>query len=498
MTSKDACGMEKMRYNGPGRLGVRPGSRFCFTLPLTGCRSIVMDAAPDLPGLSFCPSRRTLSGTVERAGSRMLRFWAEGSGGELSFNVELVAGENIALSPPMGWNSWYCFSESVSDVKIREAARGMAERGLSRHGWSYINIDDCWQGERRNGNGPLSGNERFPDMAGLADFVHSLGLKFGIYSTPWIGSYSGFRGGSSDSGKGKSTSLPPERRLQPNQIYGRYPGGEACGAFRVGDRWLMDEDIRQWKEWGVDLVKMDWFPNDVPTTERIAAVLRHCGRDIVLSLSNNAPFELAGPLGRLAQMWRITGDIRDSWESIARIGFELATPWLSYSGPGHWNDLDMLQIGALGIPNTFNTAYRPTALSREEQKSQFALWCMLSAPLILSCDLAGMDDWTYALLTNDAVLAIDQDALGAPATVFSPSPELRIYRKPLADGDMALACFNLSDTTRPCDIPAVAAGAERAVDLWSGESAATKAVLIPPHGSLLFRLVCEPEPAAVL
>lgn len=489
--------MENLRYNGPARLGVRPGNEFCFSLPLTGCRSIELEEPQNAAGISFCPSRRTLSGTVGQAGIRNLRFRAEGPGGEIRFRVELVAGEEIALTPPMGWNSWYCFSESVGDAKIREAARGMADRGLSRHGWSYISIDDCWQGTRRDGTGPLPGNERFPDMAGLADYVHSLGLKFGIYSTPWIGTYAGFRGGSSDSAAGEANALPPERRLQPNQIYGRFPGGQACGVFRVGDRWLVDRDIRQWKEWGVDLVKMDWFPNDVPTTERIARELRGCGRDIVLSLSNNAPLESAGPLSRLAQMWRITGDIRDSWGSIAQIGFELATPWLPRCAPGHWNDLDMLQIGALGVPNTFNTAYRPTALTREEQKSQLALWCMLSAPLILSCDLAGMDGWTYALLTNDAVLAIDQDALGAPAAVSSPSPELRVYRKPLADGGTALACFNLSDAARPCDVAAVTAEAEQAVDLWNGESAAAKTVSIPPHGSLVFRLVHAAEPAAV-
>lgn len=490
--------MENVRYNGPGKIGVRPGNEFRFTLPLTGCRAVELENPRNADGLSFHASRRVLSGTVKQAGSRSLRFRAEGPGGEIVFRIELVAGEEIALTPPMGWNSWYCFSESVGDAKIREAARGMADRGLSRHGWSYINIDDCWQGERRNGTGPLAGNERFPDMAGLADFVHSLGLKFGIYSTPWIGSYSGFRGGSSDSGTGESTSLPPERRLQPNQIYGRYPGGEASGAFRIGDRWLVNEDIRQWKEWGVDLVKMDWFPNDVPTTARIARSLRECGRDIVLSLSNNAPPESAGPLSRLAQMWRISGDIRDSWESVARIGFELATPWLPYGGPGHWNDLDMLQIGALGIPNTFNTTYRPTALSREEQKSQFALWCILSAPLILSCDLAGMDDWTYALLTNDAVLAIDQDAMGAPPAVSAPSPALRVYRKPLANGETAAACFNLSDTARQCDIPALTAGAESAVDLWNGESVTAKTGSIPPHGSLLLRLIHAPAMAAAL
>ena len=480
--------MEQLRYNGPARIGIRPGNHFEFTLPLSGCKSLTMYEAGEFPEIKFEESKRCISGCHGTAGKCTLCFLAEGFDGEITFEVELVFGDEIALTPPMGWNSWYCFSESVSDDKIREAAGAMVERGLAHHGWNFICVDDCWQGERRGKAGSLLGNERFPDMAGLVAYIHCLGLKFGIYSTPWISSYAGFRGGTTDFVLGKAAALPPEERLQPHQIYGRYPGGEERNAFRLGDCWNLDADFRQWAEWGVDLVKMDWFPNDVLTTRRIAEGLRRCGRDIILSLSNNAPLESAEKLAALAQMWRITGDIKDSWESVSRIGFELSTPWLGCCSPGHWNDLDMLQIGDLGIPNAFNTEYRPTRLTREEQRAQLTLWCILSSPLILSCNLVEMDEWTYSLLTNDSVLAVNQDPLGAPATVSVPTKGIRCYQKPLADGSTVLAVFNLTDREWKFNIVAQIGRECRISDLWH-EGVWDKVIYpIPPHGCGMFRL----------
>jgi len=398
----------------------------------------------------------------------------------------MSSDKGISLTPPMGWNSWYCCSETVSDERIREVAQALVDRGLAAHGWNFVNIDDCWQGPRGGKYGALQGNERFPDMGALADYVHSLGLRFGLYSTPWIGSYAGFRGGSSDHEEEAGRALPEEERLQPNQIYGRCPAGNAAGVWKVGADWLMDRDIRQWAEWGVDFVKIDWNPNDIPTTRRISRELRKCGRDIMLSLSNTADARNAGDLMDLAQMVRVTGDIKDRWESIRTIGFEHAFAWHDHIRPGHWMDLDMLQIGRIGIPNRPNPTYKPTELSFEEQRTQLSLWSLFSAPLILSCDIAGMDDATFALLTNDAVLAVDQDPLGIPARKRTGTTDgTAVFNKPLADGTAATGVFNLSGEPLKTELAINSAVTE----LWTGEKFTGDRIAfeLPPHGVKLFR-----------
>ncbi len=387
--------------------------------------------------------------------------------------------------PPMGWNSWYCFSEGVSDSRIRETADAVAARGLNKHGWQYVNIDDCWQGERGGKFDAIQGNERFPDMKALADHVHSRGLKFGIYSTPWICTYAGFIGGSTDGGKEIELRIPLEERLQPHQVYGRCPGGMKIGVYRVGSEWRFDDDVRQWDEWGVDFVKVDWLPNDVPTTKRIAEDLKIAKRPIVLSLSNTTPFENIEELSKLAEMWRVSGDVHDKWESIRRIGFELAPQWIPYGRPGHWNDLDMLQIGDIGTANALNPSYRPSNLTFEEQKTQFVLWSLYSSPLLLSCDIAGMDDRTFELLTNDAVIAIDQDELCAPPVITEADEEIKRVEKALADGTRAVAFFNLSDEERT--FKTVEEG--RFTDLFTGDVSGMGKVVLPPHGCVIGKSV---------
>lgn len=469
------------RCNGAKRIGARPGNPVYFFLPVTD-GTVSAKRLPE--GIAFDARKNIVSGVIRTPGSYPLEFIAENENGAVSFSVELVIGEEIALTPPMGWNSWYCLSESVSDGAIRETARAMVARGLAAHGWSYINIDDCWQGERGGKFNALQGNERFPDMHALAEYIHSLGLRFGLYSTPWISSYAGFRGGSDDGGYEQRFYLSPEERLQPNQVFGRFPSGRELGQNRTGSVWHFDDDVRQWAEWGVDFVKVDWYINDIPTTERISRALRSCGRDIVLSLSNGSPYQLAPELSKLAQMWRITGDIKDTWESISRIGFEHNPGWWEHMAPGHWNDPDMLQIGAIGIPNRPNPTYKPTNLTPEEQKMQFSLWSLLSAPLLLSCDIAGMDEATFQLLTNDDVIAIDQDILAAKPTMEAAG-SCRIYRKALADGGSAIGVFNLSNT--PVDHPLLLGNTAK--DLWTGETFSTEqpVLRIAPHGVRLLK-----------
>lgn len=471
------------RFHAPAVFGVRPGNSFFLPLPVEG-EDLQLNCVNPPGGTVFNADAGTLSGKISAAGIYSVLFEAENSAGFASCRIDLIAGDNIQLTPPMGWNSWYCFSEGVSDERIRSIADALVERGLAAHGWNFVNIDDCWQGKRGGRYGALLGNERFPDMRSLADYIHSRGLRFGIYSTPWISTYAGFRGGSTDGGREERLFLPETLRLQPNQVFGRYPGLHELQVDRIGSEWRLSDDIRQWAEWGVDFVKLDWNPNDLPTTHRIANDLRNSGRDIVLSLSNDAPEADAAALFSEAQLCRLSCDIKDQWASIAAIGFDHSPVWQRQLGPGRFPDLDMLQIGAIGIPNTPNPTFSMTRLTEEEQRTQFTLWCLLSAPLLLSCDIAGMDEATFRLLTNDALIAIDQDPLVSPPEIRDRSNGILEYRKKLADGTTAIALFNRSDDRRSCRVNEECRGRE----LWSGEERELCGELtVQPHSVQLYQ-----------
>jgi alpha-galactosidase len=446
--------------------------------------------------MSLQPETGIISGTITDLEKKTwtVKVTAKNSKGTDANTLRIVVGDRIALTPPMGWNSWYVWSESVNETHLRQAADAFVRSGLADCGWSYLNLDDCWQGERTGPGKALVANEKFADIKGAVDHVHAQGLKAGIYSTPWIGSYAGFRGGSSDNPEGIYTGLPADKRLQPGQVFGRYPGHQQFNAARTGATWFFDADMKQIAAWGFDFIKVDWNPNDVATTERISRDVRAQPRDIILSLSNAATLSSGADYARLAELWRTTGDIQDAWGSISHIGFG-QQPWVPFAGPGHWNDPDMLQVGFTNTPNQLVSSSRPSRLTPSEQYSQVTLWSLLAAPLILSCDLEKLDPFTLNLLTNREVIAINQDPLGKAAIELVAIDSLRILCKNLEDGSMAIGLFNTNDqfpfqanldlaelqlprSTRLRD-----AWRQKDLDVHNGHVAIT----IRPHGCLLLR-----------
>jgi len=406
------------RLVGARVVGVRPGSPVLFTIPATGDRPMTF-AARGLPeGLVLDPAAGRITGRLARPGRHAVMLVARSALGRCERALEIVAGDRMALAPPMGWNSWNCWAETVDDEKIRDAADAMVASGLINHGWTYINIDDGWQGRREAPDYALQPKGRFPDMAALAGYVHGLGLKLGLYSTPWKTSYAGYAGGSADLDDGRVTTKE-----------------HAFGAVA-----FHRADARQFTAWGVDYLKYDWKPIDVDHARAMAEALRGTGRDIVLSLSNSAPLEGAAHWAELANAWRTTSDLTDTWASVSGVGFS-QDPWRPYAGPGHWNDPDMLVVGRVGWGPTL----RPSALTPNEQYTHVTLWCLLAAPLLLGCDLEQLDDFTLNLLTNDEVLAVNQDPLGRQArrlTVYGPR---EVWAKDLADGSTAVGLFNRAD-----------------------------------------------------
>ena len=271
---------ETPRINGARVIGARPGNPVLFKVPATGEKPLKYTALNLPAGLKIDSRTGMITGSVELPGEYRVKIVVQNRKGHAERVLRIRIGDTICLTPPMGWNSWYCHSELVSEEAIRKTAEAMVEKGLVDHGWTYVNIDDCWQGERGGKYSAIQPNERFKDMKGMCDYVHSLGLKVGIYSTPWIGTYAGFIGGSApnEAGDYSESYLPEAERLQETQFFGRYPGSINKKLNHVGT-WFFDRDAKQWAEWGFDYVKVDWNPNDVPTTQRIHEDLLNVKRE---------------------------------------------------------------------------------------------------------------------------------------------------------------------------------------------------------------------------
>jgi alpha-galactosidase len=355
----------------------------------------------------------------------------------------------LAKTPPMGWNSWNLFAGKVDDQTVRTMADAMVSSGMRDAGYIYVNIDDTWEGVR-DAQGNLQSNHKFPDMKALANYVHSKGLKLGIYSSP---------------------------------------GPRTCASYPASYGHEV-QDAKTFAGWGIDYLKYDWcsagriYKDDKlqPVYQKMGEALEATGRPIVYSLCEYGlgQVEKWGPeVG--ANLWRTTGDIRDQWSSM--IGnVEKQVPTAPYAGPGHWNDPDMLEIGN-------------GHMSADEYRTHMSLWALVASPLLAGNDVRSMTDETKSILMNKEVIAIDQDALGKQA-----SPEkhgdLETWLKPLADGDVAIGIVNLGSAESQGTINAsdlhLPGKVKKARDLWKHEDVKFAnggySAPIPSHGVLLLRI----------
>ena len=481
------------RINGASVFGVRPGSPFLFTIPATGERPMTFSAQHLPKGLRLDPATGSITGHLDKPGEFQVTLRAKNGLGQAEKPFRIVCGDQIALTPPMGWNSWNCFAHAVTEERVKHAAEVMVKSGLINHGWTYINVDDFWQNHRDSKDPTLQGpfrdtkgfvvpNARFPDMKGMADYIHGLGLKAGLYSSP-----------------------------------GPWTCGGCTGSWRHEE-----QDAQTYARWGFDYLKYDWCSygsiadgkdpdakgipsysegrgkNDVEVArypyEVMGKYLRAQRRDIVYSLCQYGMADVWNWGGSVSgNCWRTTGDIIDTWRSMSGIGFkqDKAAPW---ARPGNWNDPDMLIVGQVGWGNL-----QPTRLTEDEQYTHISLWCLLSAPLLIGCDMEKLDDFTLNLLGNDEVIAVDQDALGRSATcVWTNSANVRLYAKPLEDGGRAAGFFNLGAKPVTLEFHDFAAagvsGRQQPRDLWRQQdlpivnpASDTLSLTIPAHGVALYK-----------
>ncbi|MGO9436330.1 MAG: glycoside hydrolase family 27 protein [Terracidiphilus sp.] len=363
------------------------------------------------------------------------------------FALTLVAfapqarAQTVAQTPPMGWNSWNYFAEKVDDKGVRAAADEIVSTGMKDAGYIYVNIDDTWEGER-DANGVLHTNSKFPDMKALADYVHSKGLKIGIYSGP---------------------------------------GPKTCGNY-AGSLGHEEQDAKMYAEWGIDYLKYDLCsfipavmmkqaPNDkaeqmrlmIAAYEKMGKALKATGRPIVFSLCQygwDSVWEWAPALG--GNLWRTTGDIDPHWDRMYTI-LEQQAGLEAYAGPGHWNDPDMLEVGN-------------GKLTLAENRAHFSMWAMLAAPLLAGNDLTNMKPEIKAILTNRDVIAIDQDALGKQGARIYSDGEVEVWTRQLSGGALAVAVLNTGSdrySTHPFHLNLAKLGlhgSQQGKDLWTGKA----------------------------
>jgi alpha-galactosidase len=363
--------------------------------------------------------------------------------------LHAVPYNGLAKTPPMGWNSWNHFQEKIDDAAVRGMADAMVATGMRDAGYTYINIDDTWEG-KRDADGNIQTNRKFPDMKALAAYVHSKGLKIGIYSSP---------------------------------------GPKTCGGYE-GSYGHEEQDARTYASWGMDYLKYDWCSagriygnQDLQAVyQKMGDALHDSGRSIFYSLCEYGMGDVWkwGPTVG-ANLWRTTGDIGDSWKSMDEIGFQQDV-LADYAGPGHWNDPDMLEIGNGGMTMT-------------EYRTHFSLWALLAAPLLAGNDLRSMSKETKEILTNREVIAIDQDPAGHPAKRIIKRGYLEIWVRSLANGAHAVGFFNRGTDAAQIAVRWDELGISNEPlvrDLWEhhdlGKVNGGYQVQVPIHGVVLLRL----------
>ncbi len=427
--------------NPPSVTGNYPNTPFLFAIPTQGERPITWSAEGLPDGLTLDANTGFITGIVVKEGEHIVKLKAVNNIGTFESTLTIKIGNLLALTPPMGWNSWNTFTDQISDSLVRQIADSMVTTGMRDLGYQYINIDDFWQLAERDKNGKIQVNkQKFPNgIKAVADYVHSKGLKLGVYSDA--------------------------AELTCGGVAGSY-------GYEVSD-------ANDFASWGVDLLKYDYCyapsPRDtaIDRYSRMAKALRNTNRSIVFSVcewggrrveldgkifvdtdnkDTRKPQEWAAQIG--GNYWRTTCDIRNIWNadkysiginSIMQI-LDLNAPLAEYAGPGHWNDPDILVVGVLPIASSpvFPKGFK--GCTDVEYRSHMSLWCLMTAPLLAGNDIRNMLKPTRDILLNPEIIAINQDALGKQAKRIRDDGMEEVFAKPMADGSWAVGLLNRNDS----------------------------------------------------
>jgi alpha-galactosidase len=436
--------------NPPIVTGNYPDTPFLFAIPTLGRRPIKW-TADNLPhGLELDESTGIITGSVKEKGDYTVKLTAENKYGVSSGILTIKIGDLLALTPPMGWNSWNTFADQISDSLVRQIADSMVTTGMRDCGYQYVNIDDLWQLVERDSKGNIQVNKiKFPyGIKAVADYVHSKGLKLGIYSD--------------------AATL-------------------TCGGV-AGSYGHEEQDVRDFTDWGIDLLKYDYCnaPEAKDTAiiryTRMAKALRNSKRSIVFSVCEwgpREPWTWAAAAG--GNYWRTTWDIRNAWNrdiydagnnSIMQIT-DVNAPLSEYASPGHWNDPDMLVVGISVNKKTVVNTSGSAGCTDEEYRTHMSLWCLMAAPLLAGNDIRNMSQSAKEILLNSEIITVNQDPLGKQAKKIRDDGDTEVFTKQMADGSVAIGLLNRSDskdtTIRISWNELGITGKHKARDLWEHE-----------------------------
>jgi alpha-galactosidase len=504
--------MPAPRIHPPTVVGIRTETPLLWTPPVTGDRPLKFTAKGLPNGLRLNPETGTITGAVTTAGDYPVQITAQNGKGRDTRTIRLKAGTMVAATPPMGWNSYDCYGDSVTEEETLANARYL-QTHLLPYGWDTVVVDYRWYDAFAHDNNasnkpfaPLTMDatgrlipaaNRFPSASGgqgfkaLADKIHALGLRFGIHIMRGIPRNAVVANLPIDGANYKAADAANTQDTCPwcPDMYG-VRGNTAAGQA------YYDSLFRLYAAWGVDIVKMDdtSAPYHTDEIEAVRKAIDRCGRAIVYSLSpGETPVEQGKHVAEHANMWRGLGDLWDNWNQLNHT-FEVGARWPAFVGPGHWPDPDMLPLGRLSVGNRSVGQDRRSQYTRPEQMTLMSLWSLLPAPLMVGADLPANDPWTLALLTNPDVLAVDQDALGAPGKPIFTRDEWQAWSKPMADGSVAIGLFNRSDFDETLTVTAAdlgLTGIYKHRDLWQskdlGSFPGTLTVTVPAHGVALYQ-----------
>ena len=452
--------------NYPRITGATPGRPFQFLIPASGDAPLTF-AAKNLPsGLTLDAKIGIITGSLKADGRTIVDLTVTNAKGTATGQFTIVGGTHkLALTPPLGWNSWNVWRASIDDAKTRAAADGIVASGLAAQGYTYVNIDDAWEGPRAE-NGEITSNEKFPDMKALTDYIHAKGLKAGIYSGP---------------------------------------GPRTCQQRYAASYQHEEQDARTWAKWGFDYIKYDWcsytdvepagaqtpLPGLMKPYILLRSVLDMLDRDFVMSLCQYGwgnVWEWGAQVGGNA--WRVTGDISDNWSSMSGIGFQ-QTGHEKYAGPGHWNDTDMLEVGKV----TGGAQLRDTLLTPNEQITHITLWSLQGAPLLIGADMSQIDQFTSDLLGNAEVMSVSQDELGRPLGRLFGDGRTDIWARKMIDGTVAVGLFNRGPEAMPISVKLSdlgLSGSQPVRDLWMHKDLAKASTqftaTVSRHGAVLVKI----------
>ena len=464
------------KMNGPKIYGARPGNPFIYRIPATGKRPMKFSTENLPSSLQLNSDTGIITGnTPSERGDYLVLLKAENSLGKDRRPFKIVVGDTLALTPPMGWNSWYIHYNRVTEANMRAAADVMIASGMADYGYQYVNIDDCWMvkpdsedpmhgGFPRDEHGRINTNAKFPNIKGMTDYIHSKGLKAGLYTSP---------------------------------------GPFTCAGY-VGSYQHELIDAQTFAEWGFDFLKYDWcsysrIAKDTSLEEfkkpyqLMGDILKNLDRDIVLNLCQYGMAKVwtwGGQVG--GHCWRTTGDLGLS-PSFYDIGLSNAQHY-EYAKPGQWNDPDYILIGYVGSAHKMGEG-RPTSLTPNEQYSYMSMWSLMAAPLFFSGDMTKLDEFTLNVLCNAEVIEVNQDPLGKQARIIEKTEDCFIMLKDLEDGSKALGLFNTTEIEIPISVKFADLGIKgkyKARDLWRQKNLGTFnnkfESKVPRHGVMYVRL----------